>query len=427
MKDFPLIRKVLDGGLRLVLLPRSQGETVTLLVLTGVGSRYETLRQWGLSHFLEHMFFKGTERRPTTKEIAEAIENVGGEFNAFTGQEYTGYYVKVAAEHLALGADVVSDILLRSLFPSQEIERERGVIIEEIRMYTDMPMRHIQHLWEEALFGVHPLGRRIDGTVETVSKLSRPDFLRYVHKHYHTENTVVAVAGRFHQQQTESLLTKLFTPLARGKETKPSSAPSRIPVVSFRAERRPTLDQTHLVVGVPGVSLSDKRRWGAELLSLVLGGGMSSRLFLQVRERHGLAYAVRMSSDSYTDAGSLATQAGLRTDKAVFALQLILEEYNRIMQGTVSSKELDKAKQMARGGLVLELEETNALASFAAGQELLLKHILTPDEIWERIVSVTPDELQVVAQELLAPQRRAAVLLGPQKSTRAFERLLVRT
>jgi predicted Zn-dependent peptidase len=425
MTHFPLSKKELPGGLRLMLLPREQGETVTLLVLMAVGSRYETARQAGLSHFLEHMFFKGTEKRPTTKDIAESIENVGGEFNAFTGQEYTGYYVKVASEHLPLGADVVSDILLRSLFPREEIERERGVIIEEIRMYTDMPMRHIQHLWEAALFGDHPLGRRIDGGVETVSRFSRRDFLQYIRRHYHTENTVVAVAGRFDEQHVGQLLATLFSPLARGTETKPKAAPKKAPALRFTAERRASLDQTHLIVGMPGVSLFDEQRWAAELLALILGGGMSSRLFLRVRERHGLAYAVRMSSDNYTDTGTLATQAGLRTDKAPFALKLILEEYDRIMEEKVGAQELDKAKQMARGSLVLELEETNALASFAAAQELLSKHVLTPDEIWERIAAVTPDTLQTAAQALLARERRVVALLGPQKSTREFERLLV--
>jgi predicted Zn-dependent peptidase len=424
MKNFSITAKTLPGGLRTILLPREEGQTVTFLVLIGVGSRYETPKQSGLSHFLEHMFFKGTKKRPTTKEIAEAIENVGGEFNAFTGEEFTGYYVKVAAEHLEQGADVVADILLNPLFPQVEIDRERGVIIEEIKMYTDTPMRHIGHLWNEALFGSHPLGRRIDGSPDSVSAFMRPDFLRYTRKHYHTQNGVVAVAGRFDMKRTTKLLEQLFQNLPPGRETIPTAAPKKLPQQRLVHEYRKSLDQTHLIVGVPGVDLHDDRRWAAELLATILGSGMSSRLFISVRERHGLAYAVRTSSETYTDAGSFATQAGVRTDKAPYALKLILEEYDRIMEETVSSEELTKAKQMLRGQMVIDLEETNALAMFVGMQELLKKKVLAPVDIWEQVQAVTPDDIQKVAQELLAPERRSLALLGPQKSAAAFTKLL---
>lgn len=424
MKNFPLVEKTLPGGLRTVFLPRHEGQTVTFLVLIGVGSRYETPRQSGLSHFLEHMFFKGTTTRPTTKEIAEAIENIGGEFNAFTGEEYTGYYVKVAAEYLEKGAEVVSDILLRPLFPQVEIDRERGVITEEIKMYTDTPMRHVWHLWNEAVYGQHPLGRRIDGTPETVGTFMRKDFLAYTKRHYHTQNAVVAVAGRFDEAKTHKLLKKLFAPLAQGKETKPAAAPKKIPQQRFLNEYRKSLDQTHLIVGVPGVSLTDDRRWAVEMLTTILGAGMSSRLFIRVRERHGLAYMVRMGSDSFTDTGTIATQAGVRTDKADFALKLILEEYDRIMQEPVTADELKKAKQMVRGRMVIDLEETNALAMFAGMQELLERKIETPATMWEKVNAVTADDIQRAAQTLLPAAVRTAVVLGPQKSTRPFTRLL---
>src|SRR3989344_8508229 len=210
MSHFPLIQKTLPSGLRTIILPRPDFETATILVLIGVGSRYETPRQGGLSHFLEHMFFKGTEKRPTTKEISEAIDNVGGDFNAFTTEEYTGYYVKVASEYLEKGADVVSDILLRPLFPAEEIERERGVIQEEIKMYTDNPMRHIHHLWQQAMFGDHPLGRRVDGKHEVVGALKRKDFLAYVKSHYHTGNAIVVVAGNVDVKHTKKMIGKLF-------------------------------------------------------------------------------------------------------------------------------------------------------------------------------------------------------------------------
>jgi predicted Zn-dependent peptidase len=216
-------------------------------------------------------------------------------------------------------------------------------------MYTDTPMRHIAHLWNAALFGEHPLGRRIDGTIETVSAFERRDFLNYIHKHYHTGNAVVTVAGNFDPVAVELLLKELFAELPKGTATKPRSAPQKMPQQRVVHEWRKSLDQTHLLIGVPGLALADKRRWAAELLAAIMGGGMSSRLFISVRERHGLAYAVRTSSDSYTDSGSLATQAGVRTDKAEQAAALILEEYDRVMQdGVMPSRSLPAAKRCWR-------------------------------------------------------------------------------
>lgn len=406
------------------MLPREQVQTVTFMVMIGVGSRYETARQNGLSHFLEHMFFKGTERRPDKKAIAREMDALGAEFNAFTSEEMTSYYVKVAKENIGKGADVVADILLRSLFPKEEIERERGVIIEEIRMYTDEPSRHVWHLWNKSMFGEHALGRRIDGTEEAVSAFKRPDFLKYVKAHYHTENAVVAVAGHFDPTEMETLLQHLLEDLPAGKETFPGAAPKKIPAKRFTFERRASIDQTHVLVGVPGLALPDPDRPSAEMLATVLGGGMSSRLFLKVREDHGLAYSVRMHNECYTDTGFLVTQAGLRTAQSEFAVKLILEEYDRVMHELVSEDELAKARQMIRGHMVIGLEETNALALFAGTQTLLEKRILTPLEMWQRIEAVTAEDVHRVARRLFKPSVRTIALLGPQKNVRAFEKLL---
>lgn len=422
MNDFPLVKKNLNG-LNVLLLPREQVQTVTVLVLIGVGSRYETPKQSGLSHFLEHMFFKGTDKRPSAREIAEAVDEVGGEFNAFTGEEYTGYYVKVPSAQLERAMDVVSDILLHPLFPAEEIEKERGVIVEEIRMYTDMPMRHIHHLWQEGLFGEHPLGRRIDGSEETVNSFKRPDFLRYVNKHYHRGNAVVAVAGNFDEKVVINELKASFAGLPPGEETHPKAAPKRLPGKTFIHERRRHLDQTHIMVGVPGLSNRDEDKYAASLLATILGSGMSSRLFLSVRERHGLAYMVRTMTDEYTDTGAFVTQAGVRTDKAAAAVELILDEYQAVVQDGVTAAELSKAKEMARGRLVMGLEETNDIALFATGQQLLEKELLTPAEIWKKIEAVSQEEVQAVAQRLLSKQPMLA-LLGPQGSTKSFEKLL---
>ncbi len=425
MSVFDIRQKTLPSGLRTLIAPRSDVQTVTFLVLIGVGSRYETSKQWGLSHFLEHMFFKGTKNRPTAKEIAEAIDGVGGEFNAFTGEEYTGYYVKVAAEHFQHGAEVVADILLNPLFPQEEIEKERGVIIEEIRMYTDMPMRHIHHLWNEALFGEHPLGRRIDGSPETVSAFMRQDFLDYTKAHYHTKNAVVAIAGNVDSEAATQLLEQLFEPLEKGEETIAVEAPSSIPHKRFLHERRSHMDQTHIMVGVPGFRRDDDKVYATSVLATILGSGMSSRLFHTVREEHGLAYMVHTSHESYHDAGSFVTQSGVRTDHADKALELMMKEYDRIMEEPVADQELEKAKNMLRGSMVRELEETNAIAMYVAGQELLEKKVMTPDDIWQKVQAITKEDVQAVARELLDPSKRAVVLLSPHENTDAFEKLLV--
>lgn len=424
MTAFPLIDETLPGGLRVLLLPRSEGETVTFMVLIGVGARYEATRQWGLSHFLEHMFFKGTERRPDKREIAETLDRVGAEFNAFTAEELTAYYVKVPAEHLRLAVDVVSDILLRSLFPAGEIEREKGVIAEEIRMYTDSPMSHVQHLWLSALFGTHPLGRRIDGSLDSVRGFKRRDFVGYTKRHYHTGNAAVAVAGRFATDEVQALVREAFAPLPKGAATHPSGMRGRLPARRFVHERRPMLDQTHLVVGVPGVRFRDPRRFAADILATLLGGGMSSRLFIRIREEHGLAYAVRATSENFADCGSWAVQAGLRTGGAAEAWRMINQEFDRVMHEPVSEDELNKAKEMLRGRLVMGLEETNAQALFTGGQALLEGSVRTPEEVWREIARVRPRDVQRVAQELLPQSRRAAALLGPQRSVRRFEKLL---
>lgn len=424
MSTFEIKKKTLPNGLKTLYLPRDEVRSVTFLVLIGAGSRYETDKDAGLSHFLEHMFFKGTTTRPSTKQIAEELDNVGGEFNAFTGEEYTGYYVKVASSHLATGADVVADILQNPLFPEEEIEKERGVIMEEYKMYTDLPMRHVQHLWQKAQFGKHPLGRRIDGTMESVSTKHRKDFLRYTKKHYHTKNALVIVAGKFDQAKATNQLKKLFQSLSQGDEIEPRRAPARQPSEKYVGEERDNLDQTHMIVGVPGVSLKDDNRFAANLLAIILGGSMSSRLFLKVREKNGLAYMVRTGSEEYIDAGTFATQMGVRTDSADKALKMVLEEYDRVMEEEVTEEELNKAKEIIKGNLLLNLEETNNMAQFAGTQELLKKKTLTPEEIIDKYEKVTPKQIKKLAQELLATKKMTLAALGPKKSLKKLEQTI---
>lgn len=423
--SFSFTQKRLKGGLQVALFPRNEMQSVTFVILIGVGSRYETKSQSGLSHFLEHMFFKGTRNLPKPQHIAQALDDIGAEYNAFTGEEYTGFYVKTARENLSRGVEVVADILLNSQFLEQEIEKERGVIIEEIRMYTDSPMKHVSHLWQEAMFGKHSLGRRIDGSIKTVSSFSRKDFIAYTGKHYHTGNAIIAVAGACQTHEVSTRIQKLFAGLPVGRETYPTQAPRRIPEKRVVFERRTNLDQTHLIVGGPGLSLRDKRRWAAEVLAIILGGGMSSRLFVRVREEHGLAYSIHTSLSSYTDTGSFETQAGLRTDRAEFGLSLICSEYDKACKNLVSEDELARAKEIFRGHFIRNLEESNALAFYGASQLLLEKQFLTPAKVWDAIRSVSRKDVRSVARVLLDPRKRALALLSSHKSPKAFEKALI--
>ncbi len=424
MSKFSITKTKLSNGIDVVLMPRRESQTVTFQVLLGVGSRYETPKQAGLSHFLEHMFFKGTNKRPSSKQIAEELEALGADFNAFTGEEYTGYYVKIAAKYLQQGAEVVSDILLDPLFEEAEIEKERGVIQEEIKMYTDTPMRHIWHLWNQGLYGSHALGRRIDGTPETVDAFKRKDIAGYARKHYLSGNAVITVAGRFQEKSVMKYLEDMLGVLPQGEATQPKPAPKKRPAQRVVFQSRPSLDQTHIMVGVPGCGLNDKERWTAEVLATILGQGMSSRLFEEVREKRGLAYSIKTYVDMMTDTGAFVTQAGVRTSAAEEAVRAILEQYDLLIKEPVADAELDKAKQMIRGNLLMELEETSALALFAGAQEVLQGKIMTPDEMLEKVEAVTVGDVQAWAQKALQPKLRMVAVLGPQRSARAFEKQL---
>lgn len=291
-------------------------------------------------------------------------------------------------------------------------------------MYTDNPASHVQHLWLAALFGEHPLGRRIDGSLQSVQAFARRDFLQYTKRHYHTGNAVVAAAGRFPADEVLALVRDAFGTLPKGAATHPRGARGSAPAQRFVHERRSALDQTHLVVGVPGVPFNHPQRFAADILAVLLGGGMSSRLFMRIREEHGLAYAVRASSENFVDCGSWAVQAGLRTDGAEAALKMINEELDRVMDETVSADELNKAKEMLRGHLVMGLEETNALALFAGGQQLLEGRVRTPQELLDELKRVTAAQVQAAARTLFDRSRRAVALLSPHRSVRRFEAVI---
>jgi predicted Zn-dependent peptidase len=415
---------ILKNGLRLVLAPMKESPSTAVLVLFGTGSKYETKKINGISHFLEHMFFKGTKKRPSALAVSEALDRVGGQFNAFTGQEMTGYWAKVAADKWEVALDWVSDILLNSKFETAEIVKEKGVIIEEINMYYDMPMRHVSSLWEELLYGDQPAGWDIAGTKEIISKLSRPQFIEYLKKQYRTKNAIVCLAGKLPSEAiVKKKVAKYFSKLNKGqsrkklavieKQNKPKS------LIHFKKT-----DQTHLCLGVRAYDLNHPDRYALMILASMLGGMMSSRLFISVRERKGLAYYVRTNAESYTDSGYLVTQAGLNNEKVEEAVKAILKEYQLVRDKKISAAEIKKVKDNITGNLRLGMETSEEMASWLGIQELLRKEILTLKQVFDKIEAVRVADLQRVAKDIFQPAKLNLALIGPFKDKKKFEKLL---
>jgi len=415
-------KTTLKNGLRLITAPMKDSQTTTVLVLFGTGSKYETKEINGLSHFLEHMFFKGTKKRPDTLAIAEVLDRVGGRYNAFTSKEFTGYWAKVDKEHLELALDWVADILLNSKFEAAEIERERGVIIEEINMVLDTPMHYVSDLWEQLLYGDQPAGWDVIGTKETVNKVSRNGFLDYFKKQYRSENAIVCLAGQL-DKKAEKLAHKYFGHLRKGAaQGKPTvkEIQTRPEVLIFSKET----DQTHLCLGVRAYNIFHPDRYVLALLANILGGMMSSRLWISVREKKGLAYYVHTSVENYTDSGYLVTQAGVANSRVSEATQEILKEYKKIRDKKIGASEVKKAKDNIKGAMRLNLETSDELASWIGMQEILRKEILTTEQIFAKIEAVTATDLARVASDIFQPAKLNLALIGPFKEKEKFEKLL---
>ncbi|MEK7537087.1 MAG: pitrilysin family protein [Patescibacteria group bacterium] len=413
-----------ENGLRLVVVPMKSTKTVTVLVLVGTGSRYETKEINGISHFLEHMMFKGTNKRPNTLDIAKELDSIGAEYNAFTHKEYTGYYVKASSENLDLITDVISDIFLNSKLDEKEIEKEKGVIIEEINLYLDNPPRYVGDLFENLLYGDQPLGWNIAGEKDVVRKLNRNNFVDYFNSHYVAKDTIIAVAGNIDKEKVRDELVPKFFGEARigGKlDRLPASESQTKPKVLVHYKKT---DQTHFILGVRAYDMFSSKLQAAQILSVILGGGMSSRLFIQVRERQGLAYYVSSSLDLYTDKGYLATQTGVNNDLVEKAIVTVLEEYKKIKENIVPEEEVKKAKEFIKGKLVIGLEQSDDLAAYYANQWLLKNETLTPEEKLSKIMAVTADEVQEAANEIFRPEKLNLALIGPFEDKEKFEKLL---
>ncbi len=416
-------KTTLRNGVRVIIAPMENTKAVTVLVLVGTGSKYETKKINGVSHFLEHMFFKGTEKRPRAVDISSLLDGVGGEFNAFTGEEFTGYYVKVATEHFDLALDVVSDILLHSKFDAKEIDRERGVIIEEINMNSDNPMRKVFDVWGELLYGDQPAGRPIAGTKETMEGILREDIIDYFERQYVGDNIVVIVAGNTKNGLALSKIKKYFSPLKHGKSFEKGKVVEMQKCPSALLYQKET-DQTHICAGFRSFNIFDPKKYIAQSMAVILGGGMSSRMFISVRERRGLVYYISTSADSDTDTGSIITRAGVDNKKVEEAVRTIVSQYRKIKKQKVSDSELKKAKNYIRGKTYLGLEASDDVAEFLGGQEIIENNILSVEEILKRIDGVTVKDIQEVAQEIFTPEKINLALVGPFSDKGKFEELL---
>ena len=416
-------KTTLKNGLRIITVPMKSTKAVTVLVLVGTGSKYETKGINGISHFLEHMFFKGTKKRPDKLAVAETLDRVGGIYNAFTGKEYTGYFAKVDAKHFDLALDWVSDIFLNSKIEKKEIDNERGVIIEEVNMYLDTPMMYIGDIWEKLLYGDQPAGWLTIGEKENITGLKREQFLDYLKKHYTAKNTIVCVAGDIDRDFTESKIKKYFNKIKRNEPKQKLKVVERQTQPECHIHFKQT-DQTHLCLGVRGYDLFNQKKYAQAVLSTILGGFMSSRLFMSVREEKGFAYYIKTSSESATDTGYLATSAGIRNEKVEEAITLILKEYKRMREKKISQKEFQKAKDYLKGTLSLSLESSDAQASFYTGQELLTGKILTPEQECQNIDQVSRDDIIKVAREIFVPEKLNLAMIGPFKDKAKFQQLL---
>lgn len=414
----------LDNGLRLVLVPREASLATTVLVLVETGSKYETKDINGISHFLEHMCFKGTEKRPTAFAIASELDGIGASYNAFTSQEYTGYYAKARPKHFGQILDVVSDIYLNQTFDTAEIDKERGVIVEEINMYEDLPMRKVQDVFMELMYGDQPAGWPIAGSKEVVNRLTREDFTEYHKKHYVAEATIVVVAGAFDEQEAIDGVKKYFANITTGtKGTKGKTTESQgKPQVALATKET---DQTHLVMGVRAFDLFDERKYALELLADILGGGMSSRLFQKVREEMGAAYYIGAGADLSTDHGYLDISAGIDHKKIDAVLVAIVDELKRMAAEPVAPEELVRAKEHLIGGLVLGLETSNQWAGFYGAQEALEKNMMSPEELIKKTQEVTAEQIQAVAKDIVKNEGLNLAIIGPFKGKDRFEKLLV--
>jgi len=401
-------KTVLDNGIRILTQEMPGARSVSLGVWVENGSRHEAHHQNGISHFVEHLFFKGTERR-SAAGIAQEMDAVGGVLNAFTGKEHTCYYAKVLDENLPLAIDVLADIFLHSVFDREEIERERSVILQEISQTEDTPDDYVHDLFNLDFFSDHSLGRPICGAAATVSRFQREEFLHFVRDRYLPGKVIVAGAGHLSHKDLVQRIEREFSSLKAQPDTQ--EAPPPEPRRGIFLHPKP-LEQVHLCLGVAGIHQSHPRRYGAYILNTVLGGGMSSRLFQEIREKRGRAYSVYSFLSSYRDVGYLGIYAGTNPDWTEEVVDLVVREMRRIAQGELQEEELERAKSQLIGGTVLSLESTDSWMSHSARNEIYFGREVSVEEISQGVRSVSRAEVVELASALFRPEGMALTLLG---------------
>jgi len=404
----------LKNGLRIVLVDTGSLSLTTLL-LVGAGSRYETEKNNGIAHFFEHMAFKGSKKYPSSFIISSAIEGLGGIFNAFTSKDHTGYWIKSTDEHFSTSIDVISDMVLNPILSPDEINRERGVITEEINMYEDMPQRRVGELYENLLYKGNPLGFDTIGTKKVIDSIKKQDFLDYINSLYDPANSVLAVSGGIKDRSKiiSAVEEKFFQwkNTGRKKYIKISEKQGKL---SMMVKSKDT-EQAHFCLGFRTFSFNDKRKYVQNVLSVILGGGMSSRLFINVRERKGLCYYISTGSEFYDDCGYFVTQAGVAkdVDKVNLAIKAVIEEHMGILSGNIKPEELVRAKELIKGRLMLSFEDTSNVANFFANKLLLQGQLMTPQAILKKIDEVTINDIVDLAKEFFSLKKLNMALIGP--------------
>ncbi len=416
-------RHTLSNGLRVLTAPLPHAQSVACYIMLAAGSRYEDAGNRGIAHFAEHMFFKGTEKRPTARDLSMEVDKIGGEFNAFTSKEYTGYYIRCAGEQRDVALDVLVDMLRNSKFDAEELEREKGVILEEMNMYIDTPRDYISSVYEELVFGSNPLGWETLGTRETIKGATRETFLDYLGHWYTPQRMVVGVSGMIGDDLLPTLEGLLGDLSGNGSGAPAPAQVERSSEPKVRIHRKDS-DQANVALGFPSYPLGHPDRYALQLLGTVLGTGMSSRLFLEVREQRGLAYYVYALNAAFTDAGSLFSQAGVDLKRSEEAVEVIATEFRKLAEEAVPAEELEKARALAKGRFVLQTESPNGLITFGLRREVLEGKAAEPTEVLAGLDAVTADDVLRVAQDVIGGQGMRLAVIGPFDDASKFEALI---
>ena len=418
-------KKVLSNGLRVLTIPMPSFESATVLVMVAAGSRYETKQNSGVSHFLEHMAFKGTQKRPSAIDISSLIDGMGGEFNAFTGKEATGYYIKSAKDKVETSLDVLSDMLLHSKLDQAEMDKERKVIMEEINMIEDSPSRKIGDIYDELLYGDTPMGWDIAGFPSNIKAMQREAIVSYMDSLYSASNMTVVVAGGIEEDKIFEQVEKYFGLMSTFKTNPYSTITEHQEKPAVLVHEKQT-EQIHIALGVRTIPVNSDKRYPLSVLSAILGGGMSSRLFHEVREKRGLAYYVRSHSEEYEDVGTFVSTAGIDPKRVVEAIEVMVAEYAKVGQGAMklAGQEFTKAKEYMKGHFVLDLEDSRSVASFYAHQELLEDKVENPDEVIADIDAVTKEQVEAVGKEFFIDATLNLALIGKFEDGQSLEKLL---